>query len=55
MVVAQESNITGRFNEALLKTLTGRDRQKARHLYQESFEFVPIFTLWLASNQATDY
>jgi putative DNA primase/helicase len=50
MVVAQESNITGRFNEALLKTLTGRDRQKARHLYQESFEFMPMFTLWLASN-----
>jgi P4 family phage/plasmid primase-like protien len=50
MVVAQESNITGRFNEALLKTLTGRDRHKARHLYQESFEFVPVFTLWLASN-----
>ena len=50
MVVAQESNITGRFNEALLKTLTGRDRQKARHLYQEGFEFMPIFTLWLASN-----
>jgi len=50
MVVAQESNITGRFNEALLKTLTGRDRQKARHLYRESMEFMPVFTLWLASN-----
>jgi P4 family phage/plasmid primase-like protien len=50
MVVAQESNVTGRFNEALLKTLTGRDRQKARHLYQESIEFTPVFTLWLASN-----
>jgi P4 family phage/plasmid primase-like protien len=50
MVVAQESNITGSFNETLLKTLTGRDRQKARHLYQESMEFMPVFTLWLASN-----
>jgi putative DNA primase/helicase len=50
MVVAQESNVTGRFNEALVKTLTGRDKQRARKLHQNSFEFEPVFTLWLASN-----
>jgi putative DNA primase/helicase len=50
MVTAQESNVTGRFNEALIKTLTGRDRQRARFLHQNSFEFDPAFTLWLASN-----
>jgi P4 family phage/plasmid primase-like protien len=50
MVVAQESNVSGRFNEALVKTLTGRDEQRARKLHQNSFEFMPVFTLWLASN-----
>jgi putative DNA primase/helicase len=50
MVIAQESNVTGRFNEALLKTLTGRDEHKAQFKYGHEFGFMPMFTLWLASN-----
>jgi putative DNA primase/helicase len=50
MVVAQESNINGKFNEALLKTLTGRDEYKARHLHKDLIDIRPVFTLWLASN-----
>jgi putative DNA primase/helicase len=38
--------------EALVKTLTGGDTVTARRLYQESFEFVPAFKLWLVANAA---
>jgi len=41
-----------RLAEALIKMITGRDTIRARFLYQESFEFVPQFKLWLAANQA---
>lgn len=36
--------------EALITQLTGGDLVRARFLYQESFEFHPTFTLWLAAN-----
>lgn len=39
-----------RFNTALVKSLTGGDRIKARFLYAELFEFKPLFKLWLAAN-----
>ncbi|MFC1783758.1 phage/plasmid primase, P4 family [Planctomycetota bacterium] len=38
--------------EGLIKMLTGGDTVRARFLYQESFEFVPQFKLWLAANHA---
>lgn len=41
----------GRFNTALLKGLTGRDRISARHLHQDEFEFVPQLKLWLSLNE----
>jgi putative DNA primase/helicase len=41
-----------RLAEGLVKTLTGGDTITARRLYQESFEFRPAFTLWLAANHA---
>jgi putative DNA primase/helicase len=50
LVVAQESKPTGRFNESLLKTLTGGDRQSASFKYGHNFEFDPKFTLLLAAN-----
>ena len=50
LVVAQESNPTGRFNEGLIKTLTGGGRQKASFKYGHEFEFDPLFTLILAAN-----
>lgn len=39
-----------RFNEGLLKQLTGGDRVTARFLYGSDFEFEPEFKLWMAAN-----
>jgi putative DNA primase/helicase len=38
------------FDEDLLKRLTGRDRVRSRALYQESVEWVPECTIWVATN-----
>lgn len=35
---------------ALFKTLTGRDKITARHLYENDFEFTPIFKLFINTN-----
>ena len=35
---------------ALLKTLTGRDRITARHLYENDCEFTPVFKLFINTN-----
>ena len=37
--------------EGLLKLLTGGDTVAARFLYRETFEFRPVFKLWLAANE----
>lgn len=39
-----------RFNEALVKTLTGGEKISARFLYAEDFEFTPTFKLWFSFN-----
>ena len=39
-----------RFNEGLIKQLTGADIITARNLYADFFEFVPKFKLWIACN-----
>jgi putative DNA primase/helicase len=54
MVVAQEAGTRATFNEAVLKNLTGGDRIKARGLYQNPFEYLPQFKLWLAMNDLPD-
>jgi putative DNA primase/helicase len=36
--------------EGLVKMLTGGDTVAARFLYHETFEFLPVFKLWLAAN-----
>jgi putative DNA primase/helicase len=49
-VTATEGREGRRLDEALIKSVTGGDTVTARHLYQGSFEFVPQFKLWLATN-----
>lgn len=50
LVVTSESNDGSRFNESLIKTMTGGDRIVARFLYGEDFEFKPKFKLMMATN-----
>lgn len=38
------------FSEALIKQFTGGDKVSARFLYQDTFEFVPKFKLWVGTN-----
>jgi putative DNA primase/helicase len=38
------------FDEALLKTLTGRDTITARHMYEREIEFLPQFKLFINTN-----
>mgnify|MGYP001206607304 CR=1 FL=1 len=49
-VVASETPEGKRFNEVLIKKLTGRDRITARFLRQEFFEFEPTFKIWIITN-----
>lgn len=39
-----------RFNEGLIKQLTGADVITARNLYADFFDFIPKFKLWIACN-----
>lgn len=50
LVTTTETNDGVRFNEGLLKQLTGGDKVTARHLYGHEFEFRPEFKIWLATN-----
>lgn len=50
LVVAMESQEGGRLNEALIKDLTGGDRQKARRMREDFWEFEPSHKLILATN-----
>lgn len=49
-VISVEVDRGRRIAEGLVKLLTGGDTVVARRLYQELFEFVPRFKLWLVSN-----
>jgi putative DNA primase/helicase len=50
LVISLEVEDGKHLAEALVKQLTGGDIVAARFLYHESFEFLPMFTLWLAAN-----
>lgn len=50
LVVALETPEGARFNESLLKSLTGGERVRARFMRCDSFEYVPTFKIWLATN-----
>ena len=49
-VTSSEVGEGKRFNESLVKHLTGGDTISARFLYQEAFEFRPKFKLWIGAN-----
>jgi putative DNA primase/helicase len=60
MVRSSEVGEGKRFDEALIKTLTGSEKISARFLYSEAFEFEPTFKLWFSANhkpviRGTDY
>jgi putative DNA primase/helicase len=50
LVTSAEPSEGMRFNEGLLKQLTGGDRVTARFQYGSEFEFVPEFKLWISAN-----
>src|SRR5699024_512675 len=50
MVTSSEPNEGVRFDEGLIKQLTGGDRVTARFLYGKEFEFNPKFKLWVSTN-----
>ena len=57
IVRMSESARDVRLDAASMKTMTGRDTLVTRGLFQNSFSFVPQFTLWLETNHlpaATD-
>lgn len=49
-VTAKETKEGRKLDEALIKEATGADTITARFLYQNEFEFLPEFKLWLATN-----
>jgi putative DNA primase/helicase len=49
-VATSETAEGANFDEDLLKRLSGRDRVRSRALYQESQEWVPECTTWVATN-----
>lgn len=53
-VVCVESNKGVRFNEGLIKQLTGEDKVTARRLYCEPISFTPQFKLWLFTNHTPE-
>lgn len=49
-VTTSETAENASFDEDLLKRITGRDKVRSRALYQESQEWTPQCTLWMATN-----
>jgi P4 family phage/plasmid primase-like protien len=50
LVIAQEIDKGRMWNEALVKTLTGRDVMTARFMRKDFFDFLPQFTLIISGN-----
>ncbi len=50
LVTSTEPNDGMRFDEGLVKQLTGGDKVTARFLYGDEFDFDPEFKLWMATN-----
>jgi putative DNA primase/helicase len=54
VAVAIETNAGERFNEALVKELTGGDRLTGRMLYRNYVDWTPTHTIFLATNARID-
>jgi putative DNA primase/helicase len=50
-VVASELERNQKFNEPLVKQLTGGDSIAARRLYKDEFTYRPVFKLWMYGNE----
>lgn len=50
LVTTTEPNDGMRFDEGLVKQITGGDKVTARFLYGDEFEYFPEFKLWMATN-----
>lgn len=50
LITTTEPNEGERFDEGLIKQMTGGDRITARFLYEDEFEFTPQFKIWMATN-----
>lgn len=50
LITVEEIPEGERFDDALLKRITGGSRLSARYLYQEMFTYVPQFKIWMATN-----
>lgn len=50
LVTTTEPNEGVRMDEGLVKQLTGGDKVTARFLYENEFDFIPQFKLWMATN-----
>lgn len=50
LVATIESTEGRQLNEALVKSITGGDRIRARFMRQDAFEFQPALKLWMATN-----
>ncbi|PFY40876.1 DNA primase [Bacillus toyonensis] len=50
LVTTTEPNEGVRLDEGLVKQLTGGDKVTARFLYENEFDFMPQFKLWMATN-----
>jgi putative DNA primase/helicase len=50
LAVAQETEKGRRWDEAKIKTMTGGDKQTARFMHCNFFDFIPKFKLWITGN-----
>jgi putative DNA primase/helicase len=49
-ITASETDESSRLNESRIKVMTGGDRQTARFMYEDWFEYEPSAKIWLAFN-----
>lgn len=55
MVAVNETAEGMRFDESLIKDLTGEDTVAARFLYKGTFEYRPVFKIWIRGNHQPEF